>query len=269
RFELVPDQRPTVILEPWGISLPTSHGPVYRGPARETIKVWGRRRLSVLTRLLPMAEKFEVHLLGSGLPSIWVARMGEMHFSLCLSGWTKNDWTRGVQLDLLSGHWQTSPRRNQIVKTLQQAPALSLSELRTAVSHDDIGGDLHALAKMGQVIFDHASNKVRFREALPSTLAARLISEPHPEWTGAQALLCEQKVYVARSDTLADGRRLLVGKVGPTSVEAIIDSDGVFRSARCSCRYLRQNRLRAGPCRHVLALRLRAEQTVNRPKEAL
>ena len=40
--------------------------------------------------------------LGTGFPSFWVARMGEMRLTLGLSGWTTNDWTRGSALDLLA-----------------------------------------------------------------------------------------------------------------------------------------------------------------------
>ena len=64
--------------------------------------MWGRRRLMSLARVLPLAERFEVRLLGSGLPSIWVAHMGELRFTLALSGWTANDWSSGANLDLLA-----------------------------------------------------------------------------------------------------------------------------------------------------------------------
>ena len=55
----------------------------------------------VLARLLPLVESIEVHLLATGLPSFWVVRMGEMIFTLGLSGWTTNDWSAGSALDLL------------------------------------------------------------------------------------------------------------------------------------------------------------------------
>ena len=51
---------------------------------------------------LPLAERFDVYLLGTGLPSFWVAQMGEMRLTLGLSGWTVNDWTRSAALDLLA-----------------------------------------------------------------------------------------------------------------------------------------------------------------------
>ena len=94
RFELLPGSAPAIELEPWEQRI-VSHGTIYNGPLTEPIRVWGARRLSALVRLLPLAERFDVLLLGTGLPSFWVAHMGEMQLTLGLSGWTTNDWTRG------------------------------------------------------------------------------------------------------------------------------------------------------------------------------
>ena len=65
---------PEIILEPWEQRI-VSHGTIYNGPPTEAIRVWGARRLLVLARLLPLAERFDVTLLGTGLPSFWVAHM--------------------------------------------------------------------------------------------------------------------------------------------------------------------------------------------------
>ena len=268
RFELTPGEHPKVVLEPWGRILPTAACPAYDGPLKETVKVWGRRRLSVLARLLPLAERFEVHLLGSGLPSIWIAHMGEMRFSLCLSGWTKNDWTRGVQLDLLSGHWsKSSAVEARVAQTLRKEQVMTLASLKTAVGSEDIGGALHALAQKGQVIFDHGAGRVRYRQALPPEIATQLIPDPHPEWAAAQELLSKGAARVDRNEVLGDGRRLMVGQVGKTSVEALIDADGVFRRARCTCSFFRRTKLKAGPCRHLLALRLSSSSQPLGPSE--
>ena len=260
RFELTPGRPPTIVVDPWQQSIPTVACPAYDGPIQETIKVWGRRRLAVLARLLPLVERFEVHLLGTGLPSIWVARMAEMRFSLCLSGWTQNDWTRGVQLDLLSGHWTSDPVvETRVMNALRKAQVMTLAELRTAVGLDNVGGALHALGKKGQVIFDHGRGVVRYRQALPPELAAEMAAEPHPEFIGAQSLIEHRLVRIDRNEVLNDGRRLLVGRVNQIPVEALLDADGVFRKGKCNCSYLRKTQLRTGPCRHLLALRIASE----------
>ena len=264
RFELEPGRKPQLILEPWQKAISTDGCPVYDGPIRETVKVWGRRRLHVLARLLPLAERVDVHLLGSGLPSIWVVKMGEMHFSLCLSGWTKNDWTRGVRLDLLLGHWHTSPEvESAVIKVLRRAQVMTMAELTRAVGNEDVGGALYALAKKGQAIFDHGRDRIRYRQALPSNLATALAGEPHPEWVAARALLDEGDVRIIANKPLEDGRRLLMGRAGETGAEAILDADGTFQKGRCTCSFLRRTRLKAGPCRHLLAIRLCSERRPN------
>ena len=80
---------------------------------------------------------------------------------------------------------------------------------------------------------------------------------PEPEETVAGRRLAAS-VTVERREPLGDGRRALVAKVGGTSCEAVLDADDRLGRARCTCSYFHRFRLRAGPCRHLLALRLHA-----------
>ena len=105
RFELLPGKPPRLVLEPWERSI-VSLTTTYYGPDTAPIRIWGHRRLLALARLLPLVEDFEVWLTGTGLPSFWVARMGEMKLTLGLSGWTANDWTRG-SLKPFSSVWRS------------------------------------------------------------------------------------------------------------------------------------------------------------------
>ncbi len=100
RFELRPGRPTAIVLEPWEKRI-VLHGTPYDGPKVETIRIWGRDRLRVLARVLPLVDVAEVYLLGTGLPSFWVVRMGEMRLLLGLSGWTVNDWTGASALDQL------------------------------------------------------------------------------------------------------------------------------------------------------------------------
>ena len=83
-----------MVLEPWEVRI-KMHDLPYAGPTAETIRTWGRDRLLTLARLLPLVDEVDVFLLGTGLPSFWSVRMGEMRLLLGLSGWTANDWTSG------------------------------------------------------------------------------------------------------------------------------------------------------------------------------
>ena len=93
RFELTPGQPVAIVLEPWEQRIVLHSQPVRRVRGRRSIRIWGRDRLRLLARLLPLLDEAEVYLLGTGLPSFWSIRMGEMRLLLGLSGWTANDWT--------------------------------------------------------------------------------------------------------------------------------------------------------------------------------
>ena len=101
RFELEPGRPPWVVLEPWDQRVRLGDAP-YPGSRSEVIRIWGRDRLQLLARLLPLLDAAEVYLLGTGLPSFWSIRMGPMRLILGLSGWTANDWTGAAALDQLA-----------------------------------------------------------------------------------------------------------------------------------------------------------------------
>ena len=62
-----------MVLEPWETVMASTAGN-FKGRASRVIRLWGRRRLMLIKRLLPFVKEVEVHLLGSGLPSFWVLR---------------------------------------------------------------------------------------------------------------------------------------------------------------------------------------------------
>ena len=129
RFELLPGKPPELVLEPWEQRI-VSHGTIYNGPPTEPIRIWGARRLLMLARLLPLVERFDVHLLGTGLPSFWIAHLGEMRLTVGLSGWTTNDWTRASALELIA--------RPAIPPVGLVAAVADLLQHRRAISFHDI-----------------------------------------------------------------------------------------------------------------------------------
>ena len=101
RFFLEPDKPIRVLIEPWNETLEFRRSP-YKGKAAAEIRMWGRRRLAILARALPLAKSVRLHLLGTGLPSFAVVDYGGLRFTLGMSGWTSNDWSRAGQFDLLA-----------------------------------------------------------------------------------------------------------------------------------------------------------------------
>lgn len=258
RFRLTPRKPPEVILDPWGVTIP-SRGPVYEGPVPEEIKIWGRRRLSVLARTLPLADRVEVLLLGSGLPSIWTVRMGPMRFVLALSGWSANDWTGSLALDLLAGNLVSDPRTLQRVEQHlireRSATFVELSRV-TEAKREALLGSLVKLAKQGQAIFDYTTGRYRYRSILPTSLADETAGPESEEISEARRFFEERHVRLERQEPTTNGRILIVGKVSGTSSELMLDADGRIVRARCTCSFYHRFGLRAGPCRHLIALRL-------------
>src|SRR6185369_12539165 len=112
RIELVPGEPVRLVLEPWDTVVPSTAG-VFKGKVPRVVRVWGRRRLMLLRRLLPFVEGIDVHLLGSGLPSFWVCRAGEVTLTLALTGFTAANWSQALNFDLLL------PRKTQTSKPLE------------------------------------------------------------------------------------------------------------------------------------------------------
>ena len=257
RFELLPGKAPTLVLEPWEQRIEVTGTPalIYDGPPTEPIRIWGTRRLLVLARLLPLIDSVEVHLLGTGLPSFWVAKMGEMRLTLGLSGWTSNDWTRGSAVDLLLP--PVTPTReliSQVSRLLQERRAMTLPELRSATTQDlsMLLAVLRHLAHAGQVISDLGAGVYRWRQVMPLALGEAEMGPEHPELTASRNV----RVGPLKRETLAAGSlcsAMIDGMNKP--VEAIIDVEGRLKRATCSCSWHYRFGMKKGPCRHLLALR--------------
>ncbi|MFN7702073.1 MAG: SWIM zinc finger domain-containing protein [Deltaproteobacteria bacterium] len=259
-FELRRGQPPTLVLEPWGLRL-ASQGRAFDGAQDEDVKVWGRRRLSVLSRLLPMTQHVEVQLLGNGLPSLWIAKMDEMRFVLALSGWTTNDWTGGTGLDLLSGAIASDEgTRERLWSLLRSARLADRATLAGELGQkeSEIAGALHQLGREGQLLYDPATRSYRFRQVVDIPEARKVMTAEPPELAEGKRLFLGARVAETKTEPNPGGKRYLAAKIAGETCEAIVDGDGLMARAKCSCHHFFKNGLRAGPCRHLLALRLTA-----------
>lgn len=259
RFRLEPGMAPVMTLDPWGVEI-ACRGSVYEGRRAEEVKVWGRRRLMALARLLPIADRVEARLVGSGLPSFWVVTAGEMRFTLGLSGWTANDWAGGANLELLTdavaADRETVERVGARLAYLRSAPAALLAE-SLGVARDAALGALHELAKRGQAVYDTAEEVYRWRPVMPFELSEAALGPENEEVVEGRRLAAERRVKLTRDEHPSPSRRFVAATAGKTSCEALFDPDGRMTRARCTCSFFHRSRLRAGPCRHLLALRLR------------
>lgn len=258
RFELEAGKAPRMVLEPWETGFDV-FGPSYDGPATAPIRIWGTRRLLALARLLPLMESIEVHLLASGLPSFWLARMGDMTFTLGLSGWTTNDWASGSALDLLQPPRAPSPELvDRVGKVMKTRRAATLAEVSADTGESDqflVAAGLRQLAQSGQVIFDIAQQRFRFRQIMSEALGESQLGPEDPEVAAARKLIAEKRYELVDRQDGPNRTRVIIGKVEAKPVEILIDPDDRIKRGKCLCGHYQKYGLRNGPCRHMIALR--------------
>ena len=258
RFELQPGQPVRMVLEPWEKAFDATTT-AYDGPETPPIRIWGTRRLLVLARLLPLADSIDVMLLATGLPSFWMVRMGEMTFTLGLSGWTMNDWAKGSSLDLLQPPRAPSMELiERAAASMKQRRVADLSMVRTDVMEPDdhvVGAALRHLAQSGQVIYDMGSQRFRYRQIMPQPLGEAQLGEEDPELAGARRLVEQRKVELKDRQDGPNLTRVIIGNVESTPVEILVDADDRIKRGKCLCGHFKKYGLRNGPCRHMLALR--------------
>ena len=257
RFELNPGQPVTLVLEPWERRI-VLHDTPYPGPRAETIRTWGRDRLRVLARLLPLLDGADVYLLGTGLPSFWVARMGEMRLILGLSGWTTNDWTGATALDQLAPPGNvTDATLGALAAAFKDDPALTFDALHQRVGGDGptVAAGLNRLALLGQVIHDLPAGLYRWRQVMPVALSLSQVGQDSPETEAARDLVARRQAKVTRDEQTPSGLRLLAGTAGNRPAELLLDGDGRMVRGKCTCSHHFKGGLRMGPCRHLQALR--------------
>lgn len=261
RFELEPGKPIAIVMEPWEkrIELPTT---IYQGTRAESIRVWGRDRLKVLARVLPLIESVDVHLLGTGLPSFWVIRMPKMRLVLALSGWTTNNWTGASALQQLAPPGDiTEPILTSIAGAFREDPSRSFEQLRNAVSIEPamLAAGLHRLALLGQVIHDMPSQVYRWRQVMPAPLTLDQIGGDDDETRAGAAILSRAKFTVQSDEVSSAGSRLIQATIrdqhADRKIELMLDGDGRIQRGKCNCSHHFKNALRLGPCRHLQAVR--------------
>ncbi|GGZ11195.1 SWIM zinc finger family protein [Pseudoduganella plicata] len=262
RFVLKPGEPVRAIFEPWNDEVVCRRS-IYQGNAEEEIRIWGRRRLLLLERLIPVAHSFTVHLMGSGMPSFWIANLPDMQLTLGLSGWTANDWSRAGQFDLLAPRGEIdNDSKARVFAALTRRWLASADQLAadTGLSRLVVERALTLYTQAGRVIYDLTQRVYRLRELTREPLpfddlrfASALESEA---WT----LVALHAITLQRCEAQADGGLRLAGQAKSGrkqyDVSLRLDADLRIADGTCQCNHFTQNRLRQGPCAHMLALRL-------------
>jgi len=263
RFELAPGQPIQIVFEPWNHRI-TCWKSIYQGNKAKSIRLWGRRRMLVLERLIPIARSFQVTLLGDGMPSFYEADLGDMRFTLGLSGWTTNNWSQSGNFDLLAPR-MTADQTTQIqifqnLKTKQFATSSGIAQ-SLGLEESIVNSCLTAYTQVGRVIYDLGKGVYRLRELTKDPLPMDSLRFASPQEEAASQILQAGNVHIISVTERANGGVHVVGKMAHhgKSFRTEIELDGDMRivQATCNCNFFQQNKLRKGPCEHILALRKR------------
>ncbi len=278
RFVLTPGEKPKIIIEPWNVEIAETES-VYDGDYTGDVRIWGRRRLLVLESLMPTADKVTARLLGTGMPSYWTVFQKGHRFDLGLSGWTQNDWSRAARFDLLASTGSVSEGDfAQAASALETRLRLSPEELaaNTDLSREAATSALQRLCREGRAMYDLAAGVYRWRQLLPFPveneedsdprlyLARRLVATGGVKWLKPGEEEEETFGLPAESEATTRYRAQVRGgeekRERKFHVVLDLDADGRARFVSCDCAWHRREKLRKGPCAHILAATVLASQ---------
>jgi hypothetical protein len=275
RWERVPGKPVKIVIEPWETVHVCSPATKFEGDVAMTVRTWGRERLRTLARLLPIATRVDVHLAGTGLPSVWVCDLGqEATFTLALSGWIDNDWVEGpAKFDLLTRRAVVSaPELGQVHDALRAVRKSTGVELAasTSLPLEKVRSALSVLCQSGRAMVDLAAGVHRHRDLLLEPFVAskavavlkKLEVESDPLAKEAEALFVAGEARIIARRPFSAGHKLsgnVKDGAGRARPQIVVDHEGQITEASCTCGFAQKNGLTKGPCVHMLALR-RAHQ---------
>ncbi len=267
RFELVPGQKPRVVVEPWEIAL-ECHGPVYEGKAPRIVRIFGRQRLLALALALPHVKSASVHLLGPGLPSFWVLDMGLARLSIALTSWSESRWASAASFDALMPRAEDASAVDRVVSILRERGPLPLGEIVTATASKnqlDTRNALQRACLQGRVLFDVSRSVYRPRALLSDPVDETAIRFGSAREAQAHRLL-EGKVEIKKIHLVAGEGQEISGEVDDRAMHRsfsprfFLDTEGQVKEAWCNCPTYMRSALREGPCEHMIAIRVQFQR---------
>jgi predicted nucleic acid-binding Zn finger protein len=268
RYEFRPDEPISVVLEPWEQRF-SLRGTRYSGYER-VVRLWGRRRLELLQGVLPYADRVQVGVLGRGLPHFYTCSCGPYQFTLVLSGWTKNDWSRDSAFDLLAQ--RSIPDASRVARVyayLREHLAAPQADIAANMGWpgQEVEAALFSLCRGGRVMFDPTTRQYRLRELFAEPIDADTLFAPDPRIAIAQKLYEDGRVTLRhitlpapeetrRRETRATAT---VNDAEAYEVTVSVDDTGRVRFGRCTCPFFADNLMSRGPCEHILAARVALE----------
>ncbi len=266
RFIFKTGQPLKIVFEPWNFTLECPRSP-YLGSSDFEIRIWGRRRLLLLERLIPVTKKFTAIFMGTGLPSFFIADMGDMSFTLGMSGWTNNDWSAQGNFDLLAPRQEVDALSMQhVYSTLRNTWFNSITELSSQLKMESktVMSAFMIFAQSGKAMYDINKKVFRIRELSREPIDGsklRFLNEREEQariFTDSKAVKIDERAALENGNTKVKGTVTDKGK--KHLAEIIFNKDEMVVAASCNCYFFQQNKMYKGPCEHIIALNITSKQ---------
>jgi hypothetical protein len=159
--------------------------------------------------------------------------------------------------------------------TVWVADAKHLSQA-TGLKGEALAEALQAGCQQGKLMYDLASDSYRLRPLTEAPLDLnRLEYRDQRERTAHDLLVRRGAVQIVEENRIAGTGLELTGKVAVSEdrreyrPQMLLNDEGQVSKAECTCTFFRKQGLKAGPCPHLVALRLAyAEQEARKAKGA-
>lgn len=272
-IELRPQQLPVIILEPFNIAVTTQiskQSKPYQGSQAKLIRLWGRRRLSLLKRLLPYCKKVSVSLLGQGMPSYWTLSGDGFHFTFAMTGFSQSNWSQALGFDLLlpkrpkTSNLEDGDKQQdlkELLNQIQQQPYHldKLNKKEKSTAHQQ----LLTASQQGLIRYDMATQTYYYRPLTQEPLDMEAFAYHNPAEKQAYDLISRTKAITKFSvENLASQGVLIQADIHVDEdrrsyhSQLQLNEEGLVTRAECSCPQFLQHRLTQGVCAHLIALRL-------------
>lgn len=259
RWKLCPGKPIRISFDPWDKEIICKRS-IYTGSGEHEVRMWGRRRLNLLERLLPVTNEIKVTLLGTGMPSFFEMKMDDMVFTLGLSGWTANDWSRSGNFDLMTPRIETDGVTQQkIYIELKKHWFANAQEISTHCGEpiSIVESVLGNLIQDGKVVYDMHRSVYRIRDLANKELPIDQLRYRNEREAIASKILADGGLkyddFLMKENSIVHRGKVNDKLTYDVMVE--INDDERIVTGSCTCNYFRQNKLYKGPCEHIIALR--------------
>jgi SWIM zinc finger len=280
RYSIEPGQDASVVLEP------TEKAIRLRGAGHEAVnslvvRTWGRGWLRLLAPVLPHADDLHLFLRSSGWPSFYVVQLPSVSIVLGMRG--DDAWSHGIRGDMAQLAPPVPPEfLSPVLAPLVSQRALSADDaiVESGLEPRRAMRALARLCRAGRAVYEPETGRYRHREMfeLPIDIASLEVMDPRA--MGARAFVRDGEVSIQAverrerrrrgraSSSLRGGQKSkpawdleVAGTIGDgVETRVVIRDGGQLAFGLCSCPHFREWMMHRGPCEHMLALVMAAEE---------